>query len=143
MLRTRRGPWTLAAISVVLAVVLALSTGAAGARTRTRTWRLVDYHQSRCFDSTSTRYYGIYIKGRWRQPLDVGITELPSGGTFSTLYAPIPPGSSDGEYSLAYVGVSLPSDTPLGTYTANLWAGNSQTTRSVPVTLVVESNCGY
>ena len=126
---------------IVVALFLASMAGTAAARTRT--WRLVDYHQSRCFDSTSERYFGVYVKGRWRQPLDVGISNLPSGGTFTTLYAPIPPGSSNGEYSSAYVGVSLPSDTPVGTYTANLWAGNSQATRSVPVTLVVETNCGY
>jgi uncharacterized protein DUF5980 len=104
----------------------------------------VDYHQSTCFDSnTSVKYYGIYIKGRWSRPLEVGISGLPTGGTFTTLYAPIPPGSSTGEYSLAYVGVDLPSDTPVGTYTADLWAGNSRTTKSVPVTLLVEADCGY
>jgi hypothetical protein len=143
MRRSGRRYVTLAAISAVTAVFLALTAGGAVARIRTRTWQLVDYHQSRCFDNTSVKYYGVYIEGRWRQPLDVGISNLPSGGTFTTLYAPIPPGSSTGEYSLAYVGVSLPSATPLGTYTASLWAGNARGTSSVPVTLVVETNCGY
>jgi hypothetical protein len=107
-------------------------------------WRLVDYQQSACFSpSVTTAWYGIWIKGRWTRPIDIGISNLPSGGTYSTSYAPIPPGSSDGVYSLAYVGVQIPSTTPVGTYTASLWASDGRVTRSVPVTLDVRTRCGY
>ena len=140
-----RAPRTLVTISVLGVLFLAFLGSAAGARTRAgSTWQLVDYHQSACFDSsTSGKYFGIYIKGKWRQPLDVGISSLPDGGSFTTLYAPIPPGSSRGEYSLAYVRVALPSDAAVGTYVADLWAGTSRTTKSVPVSLLVKTKCGY
>ena len=111
------------------------------ARTR---WQLVDYQQSACFSSSATTaYYGIWIKGRWTRPIDIGISNLPSGGTYWTSYAPIPPGSSDGVYSLAYVGVQIPSTTPVGIYTASLWASDGRVTQSVPVTLEVKTRCGY
>ena len=107
-------------------------------------WQLVDYQQSACFSpSVTTAYYGIWIRGRWTRPIDIGISNLPSGGTYWTSYAPIPPGSSDGIYSLAYVGVQIPSTTPVGTYTASLWASDGRVTRSVPVTLDVRTRCGY
>jgi hypothetical protein len=137
-----RSARSLIVVGSLMALVLAVGASAP-AKVRT-TWRLVDYQQSLCFsNNVNTGWYAIYIDGRWKQPLDIGITGLPTGGTFTTSYAPIPPGSSDGEYSLAYVGVQLPSDTPLGTYTARLWAGSSQTRQSVPVTLVVKTRCGY
>src|SRR5438093_3808677 len=86
-----------------------------------KTWQLIDYQQSACFSpSVTTAYYGIWIKGSWTRPINIGISNLPSGGTYWTSYAPIPPGSSDGIYSLAYVGVQIPSTTPVGTYTASL-----------------------
>jgi uncharacterized protein DUF5980 len=108
------------------------------------TWQLVDNHQSLCFSSRNTTgYYAIWIRGRWARPIQIGITGLPSGASSWTSYAPIPPGSSTGIYSLAYVGVQLPATTPLGTYTASLWARESRTTQAVPVTLVVKSRCGY
>jgi hypothetical protein len=107
-------------------------------------WRLVDYRQSKCFSSHVTvGYYGIWIEGRWKHAIDVGAEDLPASGSYTTSYAPIPPGSSTGEYSLAYVHVTLPSDEPVGTYTAKLWASDSRTRDTVPIRLVVRSSCGY
>jgi hypothetical protein len=118
--------------------------GGASARSDSQSWQLVDYQQSACFSSNVTSgYYAIFIDGLWKRALNIGITGLPPGGTFTTSYAPIPPGSSDGIYSLAYVGVHLPSNTAVGTYTADLWAGNRLGTKSVPVTIVVKAKCGY
>jgi hypothetical protein len=139
----RRRARILIVVGTIMALFLAVAPDGAGAQVR-RGWHLVDYQQSGCFSSNvTTHYYAIYIEGRWGRALDIGITGLPAGGTFTTSYAPIPPGSSDGEHSLAYVGVHLPSDTALGTYTADLWAGNERRTESVPVTLVVKTTCGY
>jgi hypothetical protein len=107
-------------------------------------WQLVDYGQSGCFSqNVHDTYYGIYISGRWSTSIDVGASGLPSGGSYDTSYAPIPPGSSTGEYSLAYVHVMLNPNPPLGTYTASLWASDGRTTHQVPVTLVVKTRCGY
>ncbi len=130
------------AVSGILASAFAGTAAATSARTAR--WTLEDYHQSACFSSNVTdAYYGIYIDGRWRHPIDVGAANLPPGGTYTTSYAPIPPGSSNGEYSLAYVHVVLRSTQALGTYTADMWASNGRITQSVPITLVVQSRCGY
>ncbi len=56
--------------------------------------------------------------------------------THYTSYAPIPPGSSDGIYSLAYVAVVLPAGAAVDTFTASLWASDGTTKESVPITLV-------
>jgi hypothetical protein len=107
-------------------------------------WHLEDYHQSSCFSAVSTvSYYGVYIDGTWRRSIDVGAANLPPGGSYTTSYAPIPPGSSNGDYSLAYVAVELPSNEPLGTYTASLWASTGRIRQSVPIELVVQDRCGY
>ncbi len=104
----------------------------------------MDYHQSACFSSNVTdAYFGIWIDGTWRRSIDVGAANLPPGGTYTTSYAPIPPGSSDGVYSLAYVHVVLRSTQALGTYTADMWASDGRLMQSVPITLVVQSKCGY
>ena len=104
----------------------------------------MDYHQSACFSPRVTSsYYGIWISGHWRRAIDVGAQGLPAGGSYSTSYAPIAPGSSTGEYSLAYVRVDVPATLPVGTYTASLWASDGRATQTVPVTLVVKSRCGY
>jgi len=130
------------ALSGMLASAFAGTAAASSARTAS--WTLMDYHQSACFSKNVTdTWYGIWIKGSWRHSIDVGAANLPTGGTYDTSYAPIPPGSSDGVGSLAYVHVVLPSTEALGTYTANLWASDSRTTQSVPITLVVKSHCGY
>jgi uncharacterized protein DUF5980 len=108
------------------------------------TWTLVDYQQTACFDGqVTTAYYGIWIRGSWTKPIRIGLASLPAGSETWTTYAPIPPGSSSGEYSLAYVGVEIPANTPVGTYTAQLWAREGRLRQSVPVTLSVETDCGY
>ena len=134
------------ALSVGLAAaLLALAPAVAGAGSSApRGWHLVDYHQSACFSShVTTSWYGIWIRGRWKHAVDVGAEGLPAGASFSTSNAPIPPGSSTGVYSLAYVEVALASGTPLGTYTASLWARSGRTVDTVPITLVVKPRCGY
>jgi hypothetical protein len=88
-------------------------------------------------------YYGIRIEGQWQHTIEVGASRLPAGGSFSTSYAPIAPGSSDGEGSLAYVRVEISESTPLGTSSAKLWASDGTRRQTVPVTLTVETRCGY
>jgi hypothetical protein len=132
----------------VLAVSAALaptfSGTAAATSARTARWTLEDYEQSGCFSSHVTdHYYGIYIDGKWRHSIYVGAAHLPPGATYDTSYAPIPPGSSTGEYTLAYVHVALRPTEQLGTYAADMWASNGRITQSVPITLVVQSSCGY
>lgn len=126
---------------LIVGVLLLAMTTSVHAQT---TWQLMDYHQSSCFDqNVHDTYYGIWIKGKWTHQINVGITRLPTGGSYTTDYAPIPPGSSDGVGSLAYVHTTIPANTPLGTYTARLWASDGTTRETVAVTLVVKSSCGY
>jgi hypothetical protein len=111
---------------------------------RAAPWHLEDYQQSSCFSpNVGDAYYGVYIEGRWRRSINVGASNLPPGGSFSTNYAPIPPGSSTGDYTLAYVHVTLSPLPPLGTYTASLWASTGRIRQSVPIELVVQDRCGY
>lgn len=112
------------------------------------TWQLLDYQQRACVSlgspySDLTTYYGIWIKGTWSRQIDVGITALPSGATWRTSYAPIPPGSSDGVGSLAYVAVKLARGTKVGSYTAQLWADDGTSRQSVPVTIVAATSCRH
>jgi hypothetical protein len=68
---------------VLLAGLLLCATVAHTRAASTPTWRLVDYHQSICFDSHATsNYYGIWIKGRWTHSIGVGIAQLPAGGAY-------------------------------------------------------------
>ena len=133
--------------SVLAAVVIGalcatLLAGTAAAKPGP-TWHLVDYHQTRCYDGNPTHVlYTIEIDGHWRHAIDVGI-DLPSGGSYTTSYAPIPPGSSNGRYSLANVNV-FPDGIAAGSHTLSLWATDGTTRDAVPVTLVVQDSCvGY
>jgi hypothetical protein len=131
-------------LSVLLAGVLLLGMTANAQAKSSPAWKLMDYHQSSCFDTNNhDTFYGIWLKGTWKHQINVGITHLPAGGTFTTVYAPIPPGSSDGVGSLAYVHPTIPTNTPVGTYTASLWASDGTTREAVPVILVVKTSCGY
>lgn len=126
-----------------LAAATAASAAPGGVAAQTR-WRLVDYRQTACFDANvHDTYYGIYIKGQWARPIDIGATGLPSGGSYTTSYAPIPPGSSSGEFTLAYVHVTLSTIPSVGKYQASIWANDGSTTRQVPVVLDVRTRCGY
>jgi hypothetical protein len=133
---------TLAALAVTAAVLgLAVPAGAASRR---QTWQLEDYAQTACFDTNShNTWYGIYIHGRWQHAIDVGARRLPAGSAVSTSYAPIAPGSSTGELSLAYVEVTVRDNLPVGTYTAYLWASDGTAVDRVLVTLDVQPDCGY
>jgi len=126
-------------------VVGAPLVDAAAARPRpTPAWHLVDAQQKGCFSPRVTdSYFGVWISGRWTHEINVGASRLPAGGSFDTSYAPIPPGSSTGVYSLAYVHVSLPSSTAVGIYSASLWASDGSRTQSVPIVLDVRVRCGY
>jgi hypothetical protein len=109
-------------------------------------WQLIDYQQKACYVSTrgGTSYYGIWLSGSWSHQVNVGANQLPAGGSYYTFYAPIPPGSSDGIGSLAYVAVVLPVGAAVGTYTASLWASDTVTTEAVPITLVVNAtSCAH
>jgi hypothetical protein len=106
-------------------------------------WQLVDYHQNKCYDGNPTHvWYTIEIDGHWKHAIDVGI-DLPSGGSYTTSYPPIPPGSSQGRYALANVDV-FPAGIAPGTYTLSLWATDGTILDAVPVTLAVQDSCvGY
>jgi uncharacterized protein DUF5980 len=111
---------------VVVGVATTASPAGVVARSAAR-WQLVDNQQRNCVSfgspySSRTTYFAIWIEGRWRRPIDVGIEALPAGAAWWTSYSPIAPGSSDGVGSLAYVAVKLDVSTPLGTYTPRLWA---------------------
>ena len=128
-------------------LLLASISDTAMARKRP-TWQPVDYAQENCVNmgspySDRTTYYGVYIKGRWTRSINAGVTSAPSGSTFWGSYLPIPPGSSEGEYSLAYVALQVAPGTPLGTYAVDLWADDGPTRQTVPVTLIVADRCGY
>ena len=130
-------------VTLVL-VTVAMVSAVAPSSARTATWRLEDYGQSACFSpNVHDAWYGVYIDGRWRRPIDVGASGLPAGGSYDTTYAPIPPGRSTGEYSLAYVHVMLSTLPPVGTYTASMWASDGRTRQAVPIVLDVRSRCGY
>jgi hypothetical protein len=109
--------------------------------TTTATWQLIDNHQRTCYVSTrgGTSYYGIWISGTWRHRINIGADQLPAGGSYYTSYAPIPPGSSDGIGSLAYVAVVLPVGAAVGTYTSSLWASDGRRKQAVPIELVVQA----
>jgi len=107
------------------------------------TWQLVDYHPNSCVTTRGgTRYYGIFISGSWATAIDVGAANLPAGATYWTNYAPFPPGSSTGQYSLGDVAVAFPANLPLGTVTVSIWADDGQR-QSVSWTLAVKTKCGY
>ena len=133
-------------VALVAALSAALLAGTAQAAARpgaaAATWTLVDNHQNNCVKSArgGTTYYGIWISGRWTHAIDVGADKLPAGASYYTSYAPIPPGSSTGVYSLAYVAVVVPP-TPVAIYTLGLWASDGPSRQSVPVTLRIQVKC--
>lgn len=135
-----------AAVLLILAgltlVSLPGSAPALAAQPAAATWTLVDYQQRTCYVSArgGTNYYGIWISGKWSHKINIGASALPAGAAQWNSYAPIPPGSSDGVYSLAYVAVQLPPGTPVGTVTSTLWANDGTTTETVPITLVVNAS---
>ena len=131
-----------ALLFATLLAVTFLGSGQAIARTTTTAkWQLIDNQQRTCYVSTrgGTNYYGIWIAGTWRHKVNVGADALPAGSSYYTSYAPIPPGSSDGIGSLAYVAVVLPVGADAGTYTSSLWASDGRTKQAVPITLVVQA----
>jgi hypothetical protein len=148
MMRDRRVRVRLVAGAVAASVAMTMLIGASAAGAATEAgaarWRLVDYQQAGCFSpNVHDTYFGVYIQGRWRTAIDVGASGLPAGGTYDTTYAPIPPGQSAGEFTLAYVHVTLPSSTPLGSYTGSMWANDGSVTRQVPIVMNVQDRCGY
>src|SRR5262245_54595893 len=144
--RSMRARLSAGLVAASVAVSLLLGASAAGASTQAGAarWRLVDYQQEGCFSPNAhDTYFGVYIQGRWRSAIDVGASGLPAGGTYDTSYAPIPPGQSTGEFTLAYVHVTLPTSTPLGSYTGSMWANDGCVTRQVPIVMNVQDRCGY
>jgi subtilisin family serine protease len=107
-------------------------------------WQLLDYHPNSCVTVRGgSEYYGIYISGSWAHQIDLGAADLPASATSWSSYAPIPPGSSDGVYSLAYVAVAFPANLPPGTVTVSVWADDGTDRQSVQWTLRVQTRCGY
>ena len=114
-------------------LVIASTTDSAIAR-RPPAWQPVDWGQALCVSvgtdgSEPTAHYGIYLDGRWNESINAGLRDSPAGSTQWGSYLPIGPGSSNGEYSLAYVALQLASDTPAGLYTITLWASDGTTRR--------------
>ena len=124
----------------MLAMTALVGVESAPATAAAAGWQLVDNHQKTCYVTTrtGTNYYGIWIAGTWKRRINVGAQALPAGASYYTFYAPIPPGTSDGVGSLAYVAVVLPAGAPTGTYTSSLWASDGRTKEAVPITEVVQ-----
>ena len=117
------------------------ATASAGAP---HTWHLVDYEQSDCNDGNpSESTFGVYVDGRWDSRLQVGADQLPSRAKYSTIYAPIPPGRSNGEYALAYVTVDLAPSTRMGNHVVTIWVKDGATRETAPFTVQVRADCGY
>ena len=129
------------ALCATLLLMLSLAPSASAAQ-----WTLIDNHQNPCYafpqGNWTTKYYAVWIQGTWSHAVSIGASGLPSGASSWTYDSPIPPGSSDGKGSLAYVAVQIPSSTSVGEHTARLWASDGGTTESVPIGLNVQSKCG-
>jgi hypothetical protein len=142
-MRSPRRGMTALLLATLLAVTFLGNGQAVAARSTTAaaTWQLIDNHQRTCYVSTrgGTNYYGVWISGTWRHRINIGADALPAGGSYYTSYAPIPPGSSDGIGSLAYVAVVLPVGAAVGTYTSSMWASDGRYKQAVPITLVVQA----
>jgi hypothetical protein len=105
---------------------------------------LLDNHQTVCNDGrASNAFYRIQIRGTWTTSVQVGLANLPYNATFATHWAPIPPGSSDGQETLAFVELRLGEQLPVGNYVAKMWAKDGSQYQAVPVTLEVRSFCRY
>lgn len=128
-----------AIVALVVSAGLLLGVSPAGAG---RGWMLEDYEQSACFSqNVHDAYYGVYLRGRWTSPVDAGAHQLPSGTLYDPQLRRIPPGSSRGEYSLAYVHVTMYQVPAVGRYTAVLWANDGHRTGRVPIVLDVRDSC--
>jgi hypothetical protein len=68
---------------------------------------------------------------------------MPAGASFSTMDTPVKPGSSDGLNAVAYAEVSLGKKLPVGIYTARLAVSDGTTVDGVPITIDVQTSCGY
>jgi hypothetical protein len=133
-------------VTVVCGLIGALMLTLFASPANASSWQLIDNQQRTCYVSTrgGTNYYGIWIDGAWSSQISIGASSLPAGGSFYTFYAPIPPGSSDGIGSLAYVAVVLPAGAATGTFTASMFASDGSTTEAVPITLVVQpTSCAH
>jgi hypothetical protein len=127
-------------LPLALGVVLLVSTGSAAAAASS--WTLVDNHQDVCFyPNGTTQYYPVWLSGTWSHDITVSLAGAPSGSSSWTYDTPIPPGSSDGSGSLAYVALQIPSSTPTGDYTARLSAIDGASTQSVNVGVAVRATC--
>lgn len=92
----------------------------------------------------------INLSGTWTSPVNFGIRNLPPGATLVRTtfvngnpapYQAISPGSGDGSGGArGRVEVTYhQGSTPTGTYQATLWAKDSSTEKTLPVTLVVKN----
>jgi hypothetical protein len=110
-----------AAMMIAVGSIVPWGVGTANAAPAAPTWHLVGHHQRACFDANvHDAWFGVFIKGTWTHAINVGMKLLPAGATYSTSYTPIAPGSSNGQYTLAYADAKLASNTPIGTYSVSL-----------------------
>lgn len=132
---------------VVACLFLLISFGGATAAGKRASWQLINDRQKNCVNVANQNddlisYYGVWVKGSWRSNLNAGLDGAPAGSVIWGDYLPVPPGSSDGIGSLAYVVLQIAPDTPLGRYTMNLWVDDGTTRETVPVMILVTDDCG-
>src|SRR5260221_5572595 len=107
-------------------------------------WRLLDGHSTICYDGQSTGvFFRVQIRGSWTKTVDVWVDNLPKNASFATIAAPISPGSSNGEDTLAFVNLQFDNSIPRGTYTSTLLVSDGGSIESVPITVKVRNVCGY
>lgn len=133
----------------IFGCLLVLMLSRERAMARRAPWKLLDYHQKGCVNISSPYsdravYFGIWLDGRWIHQLQVELRHAPAGSTSQAAGLPIGPGSSEGVYALGYVAVQVAPDTPIGSYTFELWVSDGATRQRMPVKLVVAETCnGY
>jgi len=99
---------------------------------------------------TPTIWILINLSGSWSSAVNFGARDLPPGATLVRTtfvngnpvpYQPIPAGSGDGSGgALGRLEVTYhQGSTPVGSYSATLWAKDNGTEKTLPVTLVVKN----
>jgi len=153
--------------AALMAVALG-TTAAASPPAASSGWQLVDEFTGHpvCYtNGGGSNYLGIYLSGSWSAPMNIGASDLPHRGSYTTyiLYqtgyqysagsAPIPPGSGNGTGTLnvgpqttarAYVVTTMPYGLPVNSsFTITLWASDGTTTQTESVPIVIKATCRY
>ncbi|MFC7380777.1 DUF5980 family protein [Sphaerisporangium rhizosphaerae] len=108
----------------------------------TATWELRDIGQSICVTSQYGHpgtYFLVPVYGTWSTTLTTGLRNLPPGST-SVGGTPILPGSEYDSTIRGFVQLTV-APTPVGTYTAEVWASDGTVTQAVPAIINVRESC--